>query len=72
MDIKVIIGTIVRGAVQGIAGWLVLKGIIDQETAAQFVNATTGVIVGGVAIAISYIWSLISKKKAIESQPPLK
>lgn len=72
MDIKIIIGTIVRGAMQGLAGWLVLKGVIDADAASHLVDATTGVVVGVIALAGTYIWSLISKKKALDEQPPIK
>jgi len=67
MDIKIILGSFIRGMVQVAAGVLVSKGIIDAAGAEPFVEALTGVIVGGVVFLCTLAWSLISKKAALDT-----
>lgn len=69
MEFKDILGTLVRGALQGVAGWLVLKGVVDPAAVGALVDSATGVIVGIAAIVGTYVWSLISKKKALDAEP---
>lgn len=67
MDIKDILGGIIRGTVQVGAGILVSKGILDAATVGSFVDSTTGLIVGAIVFAGTLVWSLISKKKALDT-----
>jgi hypothetical protein len=70
MDLKIIVGTIVRGGVQAVAGVLVSKGVIDAVGAGAFVESVTAVVVGGVLMVGAYIWSLVSKQKALNTPVP--
>lgn len=67
MDIKDILGSIIRGTVQAGAGILVSKGILDAATVGSFVDSTTALIVGAIVFAGTLVWSLISKKKALDT-----
>lgn len=72
MDIKDILGSIVRGGVQVAAGFLASKGIIAAAGVTPFVDAVTGAIVGLLVFLGTIGWSLVSKKAALEKEPPAK
>lgn len=55
---------LIRSFLQMFAGFLVAHGIIAQNVASGFVDGNTGVILGAILWAASYVWSVISKKKA--------
>lgn len=65
-----IIESAVRGGIQFVVGYLVLKGIIDQEAATAFVASSVTVFVGIVTALGTLAWSVISKKKALATVPP--
>ena len=72
MDIKDILGSLVRGGVQVVAGVLASKGIIAVAGVAPFVDAVTGAVVGLLVFLGTLGWSSVSKKTAIEKMPPAK
>jgi hypothetical protein len=69
MDIKILLGTFIRHLLNGAAAWLVLKGVIPAEAVSALLDASTGMIVGALGLAGAYVWSLISKKKALDTPP---
>ena len=72
MEIKDILGSLIRGSVQAGAGVLVSKGVLDAATVGSFVDSTTALIVGGIVFLGTLVWSLISKKKALDTPVPVK
>lgn len=67
MDIKDILGSLIRGTVQAGAGILVSKGVLDAATVGSFVDGTTALLVGAAVFVGTLLWSLISKKKALDT-----
>jgi hypothetical protein len=68
----VFIESFLRAGLQIFVGWLIAKGIVDAESASAFVDAAVafgGAIVLGIG---SLIWSIISKKKALDTPPVVK
>ncbi len=70
MDWKIVLGSVVRGGVQVVAGFLASKGIIDAAGVTPFIDTVSGVVVGGLIFAATLVWSLISKQKALDTIPP--
>jgi hypothetical protein len=62
-----IVTLVIRGLLQSIFGWLVLKGFISSDTAMQLLDSTTAQIVGVVGIVGTLVWSYINKKKLVAS-----
>lgn len=71
MDWKIHLSTIVRQVLTGVGAVLVAKGVVPPEAIGGLLDSTTGVIVGALVALGAYIWSIVSKKNAIESLPPL-
>lgn len=67
MEIKDILGSLIRGTVQAGAGILVSKGVLDAATVGSFVDGTTALLVGAAVFVGTLLWSLISKKKALDT-----
>jgi len=66
---NVFIESFLRAGLQIFVGWLIAKGIVDAESASAFVDAAVafgGAIVLGIG---SLIWSILSKKKALDTPP---
>lgn len=55
-------GSFIRHFLSGLGGFLIAKGIVDPNTATQFVGATAQIITGGLAYLFAQGWSLIAKK----------
>lgn len=53
-------GTIARGLLQGAAGALAAKGVIQPTEVAPFVEVGASIVLGG----ISYLWSWSQKKRS--------
>jgi hypothetical protein len=69
MDIKILLGTVVRQLLTGVAAWLVLKGVIPADAVAGLIDAVSGVVLGALGLVVGYVWSIISKKKALDTPP---
>jgi len=67
MDFKILISTFVRQALTGVGAVLVAKGILPADVASGLLDQTTSLIVGGVLAVGAYVWSLVSKKLALET-----
>lgn len=67
---QIFIDNFIRAGLQIFVGWLIAKGLVDAQSAAAFVDAAVafgGAIVLGIG---SLVWSIISKKKALNTPPP--
>lgn len=60
-----ILGSLARAALQVFTGYLLTKGWIDAETAAEFLNSGTTVLAGILLGVGSVVWSIIDKKKLL-------
>lgn len=69
MDWKIVVGTFIRQALTGVAAVLVANGIIEPGMVDGLLDHTTALIVGGVTALVAYVWSLVSKKKALDAEP---
>jgi len=72
MDFKIFFTTIVRQLLTGVGAFLVGYEVIPPELVASLLDSTTSLIVGGLMAASAYVWSLISKKLALDKFPVLK
>lgn len=70
MDFKIIIGTFIRQNVTAFGAILVAKGLLPAALLTSFAESTTGLLVGVVALGGGYLWSLVSKKKALDTPVP--
>jgi hypothetical protein len=69
LPVKQVVGTVLRGTIQGAAGVLVAKGILTAEAAGPFVEVAITLGAGIVTYVATLIWSAISKKKALDTIP---
>lgn len=62
MNIKTVVGSVLRTSLAAGAGVLVHKGVIDQETAGAAVEVVISFAAGAIAWAVAQGWSLVQKK----------
>lgn len=67
MDWKIYAGTLVRQLLTGVGTVLVANGIIPQAAVGGLLDSLTSLIVGGAVVVVGYLWSLISKQKALNT-----
>lgn len=67
MDWKTYISTFVRQGVTSLGAVLVAKGVLSPELVTSFTDSTTALIAGTLVLIAGYVWSLVSKKKALDT-----
>jgi hypothetical protein len=65
LDWKIVLGTFVRQMLTGVATVLVAKEVIPPTLVEAFLNTGTAVVIGVVGLVSGFVWSLVSKKKAL-------
>lgn len=70
MNLTIVLTTLIRQGITSLAAILVSSGILGAEALPGFVDSTTELVVGVVLFVGAYVWSLVSKKKALDTPVP--